>query len=123
MYNHDDISPFSVYNISMKIYLLSIFVMFHVFIVYEISFHDKTLEITEKYILILEHLIFLSGTLAEVCLFQILIPYFGGFLSGIWILYLLKIGCSWDKPFFDFSMFKNHLKCTNNIEEGREEVV
>ena len=123
MYNHGDISPFSVYNISMKIYLLSIFVMFHVFIVYEISLHDKTLEITEKYILILEHLIFLSGILAEVCLFQILIPYFGGFLSSIWILYLLKIGWYWDKPFFDFSMFKNHLKSTNNTKEGREEVV
>ena len=31
----------------------------------------------------------------EACLYQILMPYFGGFLLGIWIV---KIACYWDQP-------------------------
>ena len=127
MYDHDDISPIAQYNISMQIYMFATFIMFKVLIVYEILVHDEsheTMEIEdEKYILILEHVIFLSGTLAEACLYQILMPYFGGFLFGIWILFLLKIACYWDKQVFDFDMFKNHQNNTNNTEEGRQEAV
>ena len=125
MYDHDDISPVAQYNISMQIYLIATFIMFKVLIVYKILLHDETMEIEdEKYILILEHVIFLSGTLAEACLYQILMPYFGGFLLGIWILFLLKIACYLDKQVFDFDMFKNHQNNTNNnTEEGRQEAV
>ena len=88
MYDHDDISPVARYNISMQIYLFATFIMFKVLSIYEILLHDVThVEIEdEKYVLILvflEHIIFLGGTLAEACLFQILMPYFGGFLFGI----------------------------------------
>ena len=44
MCKHGDISPVSVYKISMKSVLLAKFVMFKVFIVYEISLYIKTLE-------------------------------------------------------------------------------
>ena len=40
----------------------------------------------------------------------LLTPYFGGFLLGIWILFLVKIACYWDQPVFDFDMFKFHQK-------------
>ena len=69
--------------------------------------------------MILEHVIFLSGTLAETCLFQILTPYFGEFLFGICILFLMKIACYWDQPAFDFDMFMYHQNNTNNMEEEK----
>ena len=107
--------------IVLRIYLFATFIMFKVFIAYEILLHDVTVEIEdEKYVsilMILEHVIFLSGTLAEACLFQILTPYFRGFILVIWILFLLKIACYWNQPAFDFDMFKYPQNNTNNMEE------
>ena len=79
MYDQDNISPVARYNITMRIYLFTAFLMFKVFTVYEILLHEVTrIEIEdEKYaliLLVLERVIFLSGILAEACLFQILIP-------------------------------------------------
>ena len=48
--------------------------------------------------------------------------YFGGFLLGIWILFLVKIACYWDQPVFDFDMFKFHQNNnTNNTEEEAQD--
>ena len=97
--------------------------MFKIFTIYETLSHDDTFKIeNKKYIFILERVIFLSGTLAKAYLYKILIPYFGGFLITIWIIFLVKIACYWDKPIFDFDMFKNQQNNTiNNMKEGQEE--
>ena len=63
IYDHGDIYSVARYNIFRQIYLFTIFIMFKVFIVDEILFHDEIVGIEdEKYILILEHVILLSGT-------------------------------------------------------------
>ena len=63
-------------------------------IVYDILDHDANATIKiedEKYVLILGHIRFLSGILVAVCLIQILMPYFGGLLLGIWTMFLMKM--------------------------------
>ena len=99
--------------------------MFKVLYIYEILLHDVThVEIEDEnnvlILIILENIIFLSGILAEACLFQILKPYFGGFLFGIWILFLVKITCYWDQSVFYFDIFKYHQNNTNNMEEATQ---
>ena len=61
----------------------------------------------EKHLLILGHVRFMSGTLAATCLIQILMPYLGWLLLGIWTMFLVKITYCWDKPFYKFDIFPN----------------
>ena len=49
-------------NITLRIYLFVIFIMLKVFIIYEIVLHDAIVKIKDDIIIILEHVIFLSGT-------------------------------------------------------------
>ena len=62
--------------------------------VYDILDHNASATIKiedEKYVLISGNVRFLSGTLVATCLIQILIPYFGWLLLGIWTTFLVKI--------------------------------
>ena len=77
-----NISPFALDNIALQISFFAIFIYFIVVIVYDILHHhtNATIKIKdEKYVLILGHVRFLSGTLATACLIQIFMPYFGGY--------------------------------------------
>ena len=90
--------------------------------VYEILDSDGTIKIEEdgRYLLILGHVRFLSGTAAATLLILILISYFGWFLLVIWTMFLVKIACYWDKPFYNFDMFKIKNQNTTNREGGQE---
>ena len=82
-------------------------------VVYEILDSDGTIKVEEngRYLLILGHVRFLSGTPAATLLILILIPYFGWFFLVTWTMFLVKIACYWDKTFYNFDMFKNKKKC------------
>ena len=92
-----------------------------VVVVYEILNSDGTIKVEDdrRYFLILDHVWFLSGTVATSLLIMILIPYFGWFLLVIWTMFLVKIACYWDKTFYNFDMFKK--KENSNDKEGRQE--
>ena len=93
-----------------------------VVVVYEILNPDETVEVEDdgRYLLILGHVRFLSGTVAATLLILILIPYFGWFLLVIWTMFLVKIACYWDKPFYNFDMFKIKNQNTTNREGGQK---
>lgn len=93
-----------------------------VVVVYEILNPDETVKVEDdgRYLLILGHVQFLSGTVAATLLILILIPYFGWFLLVIWTMFLVKIACYWDKPFYNFNMFKIKNQNTTNREGGQE---
>ena len=92
-----------------------------VVVIYEILNSDGTIKVEDdrRYFLILDHVWFLSGTVATSLLIMILIPYFGWFLLVIWTMFLVKIVCYWDKTFYNFDMFKK--KENSNDKEGRQE--
>ncbi|XP_034708874.1 uncharacterized protein LOC117931910 [Vitis riparia] len=121
-YQYDNVSPFAQHNIAMRISLFAIFIYFMVVVVYEILNPDGTVKVEDdgRYLLILGHVRFLSGTIAATLLILILIPYFGWFLLAIWTMFLVKIVCYWDKTFYNFDMFKNK-KNVNDGEGGQEE--
>ena len=79
-----------------------------VIIIYEILNFDGTVKVEDdgRYLLILGHVRFLSGTVAAILLILILIPYFGWFLLIIWIMFLVKIVWYWDKTFYNFDILK-----------------
>ncbi|RVW97186.1 hypothetical protein CK203_029951 [Vitis vinifera] len=121
-YQYDNISPFAQHNIAMRISLFATFIYFMVVVVYEILNPDETVKVEDdgRYLLILGHVRFLSGTIAATLLILILIPYFGWFLLVIWTMFLVKIACYWDKPFYNFDMFKIKNQNTTNREGGQE---
>ena len=92
-----------------------------VVVVYEILNYDGTIKVEDdrRYFLILDHVWFLSGTVAATLLIMILIPYFEWFLLVIWTMFLVKTACYWDKTFYNFDMFKK--KENSNDKEGRQE--
>ena len=124
-YQSKNAPPFSLDNIALGISFFATFMYFIVVIVYEILHHDTTLKIEdEKYLLILGHVRFLSGTLVAACLIQILIPYFGWLLLGIWTMFLVRITIYWQKPFYNLHIFPNESNNNNNNiskEEGQEQ--
>ena len=93
-----------------------------VVVVYEILNPDETVKVEDdgRYLLILGHVRFLSGTIAATLLILILIPYFGWFLLVIWTMFLVKIACYWDKPFYNIDMFKIKNQNTTNREGGQQ---
>ena len=93
-----------------------------VIIIYEILNFDGTVKVEDdgRYLLILSHVWFLSGTVAAALLILILIPYFGWFLLIIWTVFLVKIVYYWDKTFYNFDMFKIKNPNTTNREGGQE---
>ena len=106
----------------MQISLFASFIYFMMVVVYEILDSDGTVKVEEdgRYLLILGHVRFLSGTTAVTLLILILIPYFGWFFLVTWTMFLVKIACYWDKTFYNFDMFKNK-KNANDREERQEE--
>ena len=66
-----------------------------VVVVYKIFNSDEIVKIEddERYLLILSHVRFLSGTVFATLLILILIPYFGWFLLVIWTMFSMKIAC------------------------------
>ena len=66
-----------------------------VVVVYEILNHDETVKVEDngRYLLILCHVRFLSGTVAVTLLIMILISFFGWFLFVIWTMFSVKITC------------------------------
>ena len=85
-YQYENVSPFALDNIALRICFFATFIYFIVVIVYDILDHDANATIKiedEKYVFILGHVRFLSGTPAAACLIQILIQYFGELLLGI----------------------------------------
>ncbi|KAL6322812.1 hypothetical protein AAG906_020812 [Vitis piasezkii] len=121
-YQYDNVSPFAQHNIAMRISLFATFIYFMVVVIYEILNPDGTIKVEDdiRYLLILGHVRFLSGTVAATLLILILIPYFGWFLLVIWTMFLVKITCYWDKPFYNFDMFKIKNQNTTNREGGQE---
>ncbi|XP_010661682.1 uncharacterized protein LOC104881877 [Vitis vinifera] len=121
-YQYDNVSPFGEHNIAMRISLFATFIYFMVVVVYEILNLDGTIKVEDdgRYLLILGHVRFLSGTIAATLLILILISYFGWFLLVIWTMFLVKIACYWDKPFYNFDMFKIKNQNTTNSEGGQE---
>ena len=93
-YQYENVPPFALDNIAMRISFFATFIYFIVVIVYDVLDHNASATIKieyEKYVLILGNFRFLSGTLAATYLIQILIPYFGWLLLGIWTIILVKI--------------------------------
>ena len=122
-YQYENVPPFTLDNIALQISFFATFIYFIVVIVYQILYHDANATIKkedEKYVRILGHVRFLSGTLAAACLIQILIPYFGWLLLGMWTMFLVKIAYYWDKPFYNFHIFSNENN-NNNINGEEEE--
>ena len=119
-YQYENVPPFSLDNIALRISFFATFISFIVVIVYDVLDHDAraTIEIEyEKYVLILGNFRFLSGTLVATCLIQILIAYFGWLLLGIWTMILAKIAYYRDKPFYNFHIFPNENNNNINSEE------
>ena len=107
-YQYENISPFAQHNIAMRISLFATFIYFMVIVIYKILNFDGTVKVEDdgRYLLILGHVRFLSGTVAAILLILILIPYFGWFLLIIWIMFLVKIVWYWDKTFYNFDILK-----------------
>ena len=85
-YQYENVPPFSLDNIALRISFFATFIYFIVVIVYDVLDHDASATIKteyEKYVLTLGNFRFLSGTLVAICLIQILIPYFVWLLLGI----------------------------------------
>ena len=70
-YQYKNVSPFALDNIALRTCFFTTFIYFIVVLAYDILDHDANTTIKiedEKYVLILGHVRFLSGTLAAACL-------------------------------------------------------